>query len=238
MSFIYRTGSAEGPTVEKIKKRKKEELRVEQQRQQASDFYPQPYITIYGESTGNKLLLGSEVEYSIGSSASYAPITYLGKPNNHYTYQHSDTKDISLSFNLIAGQKKDINSDISIENRVWRAYPIDGQIEMGLFDIKACCDWLFSATKPKRSVTWQPPELVYVTFHDVVGVVKCVISNFERTPTGNKHGFTTNSEFGFFFVPKGPRGYQINMTLIPIYDLSNSPFAEDIQLGNYEYGSR
>lgn len=189
----------------------------------------EPFMTISGGLTHNLLIL-SNVEFSIGSSASYDSFEFMGRPESHYAYKNGKTNNISLSFELYATDQEHKSSTSGFNT--WRAKFVNGTNQMGVRDVEVCSNWLMSTTKPKKEF-WLPPERLTISVYHFIKNMDVVAESCEKSII-DAAGYQVNTELMSGFVQNnGPRGVKISMSLIPVFDLHKVPFRDDIMRGRY-----
>ena len=185
-----------------------------------------PFAIIYGNITRNLLSL-SNIDFTIGSSASYEKFEFQGRPEAHLAYKNGSTNDISISFDLYATDSEQTSNTSG--GNTWKAKYEDGRNQMGVRDIEFCSNWLMSTTKPAREM-WRPPEKLTISIYEFVRGLDVVALSCDKSIIETA-GYNVNSDGIMQY--DGPKGIKISMTLSPVYNLQDVPFRDDIIKGKY-----
>ncbi len=186
------------------------------------------FLTMRGLSTENVLYLSNSESMNVvlASTATYADFSFLGKPEKYAQFEHSETNDITLTFDLLATVKQ--NDVYYFKKNIWHADFVSDVNNMSVSNVYFCANWLISTTKPQKNKDWQPPERIVLYVAGFVTSLVCVVTNASKT-IKEVAGYEISADGNSM-----PKCITMNLTLRPIFDLDNAPFAEDIAQKGYD----
>jgi len=201
----------------------KAKVQAQQSRVTSAQANSSKFLVIAGFKTGNKLTI-SNTEVSYGTNAAYDQYEFMGRPETHWTYKSSNTKSISLSFDLHATSNDHFFNSEGKNN--WEADFEGLSNNMGPKDVYNCSNWLLSLNKPYKD-KWSPPERVLLNIPNFVNYIECFVTDATKA---------INEANGFWITDEGhfAKTIKISLSLTPSFDLHKVPFAEEYRNGKFQ----